>query len=150
LPYYQLIIKAVYKKCGSKNLPTPTISTAADAYDVILRIADHSELLWREELLLICLSPQNKLMCWYSLGKGDLNSVTADIAILATVVACSGSTNIILAHNHPSGSLHPSQRDIECTQHIKTALATIGRTLIDHIIFTAGAFLSMQEAGYIS
>jgi len=54
---------------------------------------------------------------------------------------------IIVAHNHPSGSLEPSAFDIEITKQLKAAGIVMGIALLDHIIFNRGGYYSFLESG---
>ncbi len=64
--------------------------------------------------------------------------------IFADVIAERASA-IIMAHNHPSGQLEPSQEDCEVTQRIKVAGEILGIELLDHIVFSQKAYYSMAE-----
>lgn len=65
--------------------------------------------------------------------------------VFAEVIAERASA-IIIAHNHPSGQLEPSQDDRFVTQQIKVAGELLGIQLLDHIIFTAKGHYSFAEA----
>jgi DNA repair protein RadC len=54
---------------------------------------------------------------------------------------------VIVAHNHPSGSLQPSQSDIDITAQLKASGAIVGIGLLDHIIFNRAGYFSFLEAG---
>ena len=54
---------------------------------------------------------------------------------------------IIVAHNHPSGDLTPSQSDVEVTKQLKSSGDLIGIKLLDHIIFSQRGYYSFQEQG---
>ena len=54
---------------------------------------------------------------------------------------------IIVAHNHPSGSLEPSAFDVEITKQLKDAGTVLGISLLDHIIFNRTRYFSFLEAG---
>jgi DNA repair protein RadC len=56
---------------------------------------------------------------------------------------------VIVAHNHPSGRLDPSQEDREITRRLKDAADTLGIALLDHIIFSAEGFYSFVEHGLL-
>ncbi|MDY3330702.1 MAG: DNA repair protein RadC [Pelistega sp.] len=56
---------------------------------------------------------------------------------------------VILAHNHPSGSLEPSIADLHLTDHLRDALALIDIKLLDHLIVAKGQALSLAEAGHL-
>lgn len=57
------------------------------------------------------------------------------------------ATGIIIAHNHPSGSLTPSRQDMEVTKLIKEAGEILGIRLVDHIIFNTKGYFSFLEEG---
>ncbi len=59
------------------------------------------------------------------------------------------ASHVILAHNHPSGSLSPSAADIGLTEHLKNALALVDIQLIDHLIVAAGKAVSLAEMGHM-
>jgi DNA repair protein RadC len=54
---------------------------------------------------------------------------------------------VIVAHNHPTGSLEPSTADVEATTQLKAAGSVLGITLLDHIIFNRNGYFSFLEAG---
>ncbi len=56
---------------------------------------------------------------------------------------------VIVAHNHPAGSLKPSTADIEITSQLKAAGVVLGISLLDHIIFNRTGYFSFLEAGMI-
>jgi DNA repair protein RadC len=57
------------------------------------------------------------------------------------------AASIIIAHNHPSGSLEPSSQDIAITRQLTEAGAIIGIQVIDHLIVSKTGFLSMKDRG---
>jgi len=54
---------------------------------------------------------------------------------------------IIVAHNHPTGSLEPSASDVEITNQLKAAGSVVGIALLDHIIFNRSGYFSFLESG---
>ena len=59
------------------------------------------------------------------------------------------ATSVILAHNHPSGKLNPSQADISITEKVKNALALLDIKLIEHLILTVDGFYSFADEGHL-
>ena len=59
------------------------------------------------------------------------------------------STNIIVAHNHPTGVLKPSEADIRMTKNIQNAGEILDIKLLDHIIIGENSFYSFAEAGLL-
>jgi DNA repair protein RadC len=60
-----------------------------------------------------------------------------------------GASGVVLAHNHPSGSVQASAADKALTQTLKSALALVDVRVLDHIIVAPGCAFSMAEAGLI-
>lgn len=59
------------------------------------------------------------------------------------------AAQVLVAHNHPSGSLEPSAEDVTVTRELVSAGKILGIDLIDHVIVTASEFFSFKEAGLI-
>jgi DNA repair protein RadC len=68
--------------------------------------------------------------------------------IIADAIAL-GSSEIILAHNHPSGDPEPSATDIESTRTLLQIARPMGLTVRDHLIFGAGGVVSFREQGLL-
>jgi DNA repair protein RadC len=56
---------------------------------------------------------------------------------------------IIVAHNHPSGTLQPSAEDIALTQRLQRAGELLGIRILDHLIVTRDGFISLKQAGHL-
>jgi DNA repair protein RadC len=59
------------------------------------------------------------------------------------------ANSVILAHNHPGGSLKPSAPDVEVTKRIRDALRTISVSVVDHIIASGSKYYSFAENGLL-
>ena len=57
--------------------------------------------------------------------------------------------SIIVAHNHPSGILKPSDEDIQVTKRLKQSGEILGIELLDHVIFTSDGFIALKEEGLL-
>lgn len=57
---------------------------------------------------------------------------------------------IILAHNHPSGSLEPSHEDIQSTSKLREGAAILGLQILDHLIVSKEGWISLKQQGYMS
>ena len=66
--------------------------------------------------------------------------------IVETALAVN-ATAVVLAHNHPDGVAVPSRDDVRATTQIQQALATVGVTLLDHLIFTEYDYTSVTLSG---
>jgi DNA repair protein RadC len=80
---------------------------------------------------------------------GGISSTLADPKIIFREALELGATHIILCHNHPSGSLKPSNSDIETTKKLKAAGHLFDISVLDHIIVSEAGYCSMAEEGIL-
>jgi DNA repair protein RadC len=101
----------------------------------------------KEHLVALYLDAQNHLLGKETISVGSLNTTrTHPREIFQPAIACS-AMGIILAHNHPSGSLAASQEDVDFTRAIRRASEILGIGLYDHIIVSEKGFVSLKEKG---
>lgn len=141
-------IELVYKN-PVKASDRPKISSAKDAYEVLIHSWNQSEIELREVFKVILVSRANRVLGIYEVSKGGLTGVAVDVRmIFAAAIKCNAS-GVILAHNHPSGQLTPSSADLQLTQRIKSAGEILDITVMDHIILTSEGFMSFNMEGII-
>ena len=85
----------------------------------------------------------------YNVCRGGITSTTADIRLIFAAALKAGATGMILAHNHPSGTLSPSPQDRQLTQRIKQVAQLMEIDLLDHLILTSESFYSFAEQGQL-
>ena len=102
----------------------------------------------QENMILFCLNTRLRITHREIIFKGGLNHMSADIRTIYRAALKKNAHAIILAHNHPSGNLKPSQEDIEFFKQIKEAGRIIGCECLDSIIFNQTSFYSMMESGW--
>ena len=89
-------------------------------------------------------------MLGYTLiSEGGLTETPVDVRIILQAALLTNSVALILAHNHPSGNLKPSQLDIGLTQQIKEAAKLIKIAVVDHIILTREGYYSFSDEGLL-
>jgi DNA repair protein RadC len=103
----------------------------------------------REEFAVLFLDAQNRLMKLKVMFQGTLTQTSVYPREVVAEALCVGAAAVILAHNHPSGTVQPSRADEALTQTIKAALALVEVRLLDHIVVAPGLALSMAEKGLI-
>ena len=102
-----------------------------------------------EEFYVICLNGSHEAIGWVRVSTGGLNSTSIDPRIIFGVALQTASTAIIVAHNHPSGSLEPSRQDREVTKSLKEAGKLLNIKVLDHIILTKDSSFSFEEHGML-
>ncbi len=100
-----------------------------------------------EESWALMLNNSAHLLRAVKLSQGGMTGTIVDIRILLKKAILAEATNVILVHNHPSGSLRPSRDDDNLTQSAKNALLSIDIRLLDHVIITDGGYYSYNEMG---
>ncbi len=102
-----------------------------------------------EEFIVIFLNSMNKILAIESMSKGIVNRSAVYPRKVARLCLQYYAVSVILAHNHPGGSLKPSQNDILATEAIHKALKTIEGYLLDHIIIADNDYYSFKDNGLI-
>lgn len=102
-----------------------------------------------EEFWAVFLSQNNKVIQMKRLTQGGINQSVVDIRILFKNALDCYATSLIVAHNHPSGNLKPSQEDLSVTKQIKEAGELLSIQLFDHIIITQKAYYSFADEGLL-
>ena len=80
---------------------------------------------------------------------GEINGAEISLRKLVSMALSCRATNVILAHNHPAGSLIPSAEDRQATAAIVKALEAVDIKLLDHLIISENMYVSMEECGYL-
>lgn len=128
-------------KTSAKDRPNITSSL-----DAALSIRPHFQNIeHRETVFLMLLNRANKAFGVFKISEGGLAGTVCDVSMIFQVALLANAAGIILAHNHPSGNLNPSQTDIKLTKNVKEAGKIIGITLLDHLIITKEFHYSMAD-----
>lgn len=118
------------------------IGKAKDVFDILSPYLSDLQV---EEFWAIFLNQSNQVIYKNQLTKGGIDQSIVDIRILFKIAFEHFATGIIIAHNHPSGSLKPSTSDIQITRKIKEAGNLLNIQLLDHIIIAQNQFVSFAE-----
>jgi len=102
-----------------------------------------------EAFYVCCLNSQNQLNYAALVHEGTINEAPVYPRLIVETALRHKASSVILAHNHPGGSLRPSGADIEVTRKICDALKTISITVIDHMIAAGDSYYSFAENGLL-
>ena len=140
---FQILEKELYKKIHNERI---TISSNVQ----LLNYLEYS-LLKRdiEVFKVLFLNTQNELLKEEELFKGTLDRSTVYIRELVKKILDYNAKSVIIVHNHPSGSLKPSQSDITLTQKLKDTFERIEIRLLDHLIISEKGYFSFLEGGLL-
>tara|TARA_B100000497_G_scaffold121305_1_gene150868 strand:- start:1841 stop:2536 length:696 start_codon:yes stop_codon:yes gene_type:complete len=126
------------------HLKVNIIKSSKDIY--ILLLSDLSDLI-SEEFWVIFLNHRNKIIGKKRISSGGLTATVVDVRILFKEAIERLATAIVIAHNHPSGTLKPSRADIQLTQKIKNASKLLDIQLLDHLIVADSGYYSFADDG---
>jgi len=102
-----------------------------------------------EVFYVICLDTQNRVNNAVLVHEGTINETPVYPRIIVETALRHQANSVILAHNHPGGSLQPSNADLQITKRLTTALEAISVSVVDHIIVAGDKYFSFAENGLI-
>ncbi len=100
-----------------------------------------------EILTLIALDSMNRVLCCQTVCEGSIDAVPIHVRKIVSIALQYNAASVVLAHNHPSGDLMPSNGDIYATQRVYAALDAVGISLHDHFIIAGSHSVSMRDSG---
>lgn len=120
-------------------------STSRDAYNAVKDYGRAD----RECFLVLFLSASNNLIDCETLSIGCIDTAAVYQREVLRAALLHNASSIIVAHNHPSNDMTPSQADRDITRNIMAACMTVQIRLLDHLILGRESYLSMADAGEI-
>ena len=102
-----------------------------------------------EVFAVLFLDSQHRLLALEELFRGTLTQTSVYPREVVLRALHHQAAAVVLAHNHPSGSVQPSRADEQLTQTLKTTLALVDVRVLDHVIVAPGQALSMAEKGLL-
>jgi len=102
-----------------------------------------------EEFWVIYLNNSNKVLDKLQLSKGGMTGTLVDTRIALKRALEVGAISLALVHNHPSGTLQPSEADKQVTQKLATASKSLDLRVIDHLIITEKGYFSFADEGVL-
>lgn len=135
------------RRRASQEIPEkPQIGSSKDAYQVLkIHLSD----LRTEEFWVIFLNQKNQVIYKSQISKGGITGTIVDVRVLFKIALEHFATSIIVAHNHPTGNLKPSEADLKITKNIKSAGEILNIKLADHLIIGENTFFSFQDQGLL-
>lgn len=122
------------------------ITSSKHAYDVIKsKLSD----LPHEEFWILFLNRSNSVIKTECISKGGVSGTIVDVRLILKPAVEYLASGIILAHNHPSGNLRPSQEDIVLTKKVKEASKLLDIVIQDHLIIGDQNYYSFADEGII-
>jgi len=130
------------RRRGAKALEKKTVTSSRDAYEVFQMYLDDDVY---EKFMILLLNKAHKVIRVALVGDGGLDQAVVDIRKVYKMALEANASALILGHNHPSGSLKPSNPDISMTKKIKDAGGLLNINVLDHIIVGRNDYYSFAD-----
>lgn len=121
-----------------------SVSTPEDTAAIFM---EDMRYLKKEHFRVLLLNVKNEIISVGDVSVGSISSSEAHPREVFAEAVRRGAANVILIHNHPSGTPAPSRADIELTKRLYEAGVILGIQVLDHIIIGDGIFVSMKREG---
>ncbi|MES2328571.1 MAG: JAB domain-containing protein [Bacteroidota bacterium] len=141
-------IELIYR---SKVKPSkrPEIKTARAAYELLLSHWDDNTIELTETAIALLMNKANRVMGMYRMSTGGITGTVVDPRLLFAAALKVNASAFILAHNHPSGNLLPSQQDKAITEKLMSAGKFLDIKLLDHLIISTENYYSFSDEGLL-
>ena len=120
------------------------VRTSQDVYDYFYPLLCDLVI---EECHVLLLNNMNRVIDSVKVGSGGYTGTMVDIRYVLREALLKRATGLVLCHNHPSGSLKPSNEDDKLTRSMVAACNVMNIRFLDHIIFTDRRFFSYKDEG---
>jgi DNA repair protein RadC len=124
----------------------PSISQSIDAVN-IFRSYWSEKISYREECHVLLLNRANKVIGFSKISEGGIAGTVVDLRMVFQAALKSNASAVIIAHNHPSGNLKPSDADKKLTQKLIQSGKILDIPVLDHLILTEFDFYSFADNG---
>ena len=143
---YKTNTKRFSIKANDSTFPKAQINSSKDSAEFIRQFySDDIEIY--ESFYLLLLNNANNTIGYVKISQGGVVGTVVDYAIIAKYAIESLARGVIIAHNHPSGSLTPSNQDNKLTAKIRQGLQLFDITLLDHVILSKNGYYSYADEG---
>jgi DNA repair protein RadC len=99
----------------------------------------------KERFAVLLLDVKHRLLATQVISVGTATETIAHPRDIFREVIRQGATRVIVAHNHPSGSVEPSPEDLQLTRQLLAGAQFLSIPLLDHLILGQGNFLSLRQ-----
>lgn len=128
------------------DFPKAKIKSSQDSAEFIRQFySDDIEVF--ESFFILLLNRANNTTGYAKISQGGITGTVVDVRIIAKYAVDAMASAIVLAHNHPSGNLSPSEADKSMTTKVQEALKLLDVQVLDHVILTKSGYFSFADEG---
>ncbi len=141
-------IELVYRT-KIKASERPKVNSSKEIADLLKGLWDENKIDFVEQFKVLLLNRANRVLGIVEIGLGSSTGVVADLKVVLAAAILANACNIIIAHNHPSGSIRPSRADEQLTNKLKEAAKLHDINVMDHVIVTSEEYYSFADEGLL-
>lgn len=127
----------------------PKITTSKEVYDHLIKFWNEEAIEYVEEFKIILLNRAHRILGICDVSRGGISGTIVDPKVIFSCALKANASYIILAHNHPSGNLNPSEADKQLTEKLKMAGKFLDLYILDHLIITNENYYSFADDGLL-
>ncbi|TDG36254.1 DNA repair protein [Pedobacter changchengzhani] len=127
----------------------PKITSSLETYQLLKQEWDKGRINFLEEFKVILLNRANRVLGLADISIGGVSGTVVDPKIVFATALKGNCSSIIVAHNHPSGNLRPSESDIRLTKKLVECGKLLEIVVFDHVIITEYGYYSFLDEGMI-
>lgn len=139
-------VELVYRNTV-KPSQRPRVGSSKEAYQILSSCWNPDKLELLEQFKVLLLNNHSRVLGIVEVSSGGVTGTIADPKIIFSSALKANATGIILAHNHPSGNLKPSNADIQLTKRLTDGAGFLDINVLDHIIITSESYYSFRDQG---
>lgn len=140
----------LHYKAKVKPSQMPKIKFDKDVVRLVKNMSDMQDNIeYRELFYVLYLNQGGRVLSLMKVSEGGISSTIVDVRMILQGALLLSATSIILVHNHPSGSVLPSEEDKRLTNNIQQAASLLNIRLLDSIIISEEENYSFTEEGLI-
>lgn len=141
-------LKEISLKITKTEFERKKVTSSKDAADMIKKFYSCDINIY-ESFFILLLNRNSTTIGFAKISQGGVSGTVVDLKIIAKYAIDSLASEIILAHNHPSGNLRPSDADLQLTKKAKEGLKLLDFSVMDHLILTEESYYSFADEGVL-
>ncbi len=130
-----------------KSSLRPRVESSRQVYEVFAQVWDSERIEFVEDFKVMLLSRANRVLGIVTISSGGTAGTVVDVKLVYAAAIKANASSVILAHNHPSGNVLPSEQDKRLTQRVKQAGSILDIPVLDHMIMTVEGYYSFADEG---
>lgn len=139
-------IEVIYRP-AFKETERPQIKSSVEAYEIFIEHWNKERIEFNEEFKVMLLNRELRVLGIATISVGGMDATVVDAKIIFAIALKAKASSIILAHNHSSGNLNPSEADRQITDRLLQVGKLLDLPINDHLIITNDGYTSFEDIG---